>query len=102
MASEASYNSAMGLLKLWALIEADLTRARSMLPGSAAGDPGIREFAGFLDHNELELACDTLEDYGEQNPVSAEFWLALRDAAIKMQLSDRASRYEKKAKSLAI
>ncbi|MFZ0772855.1 MAG: hypothetical protein WCA49_00220 [Candidatus Sulfotelmatobacter sp.] len=91
----------MELPKLWALIEADLTRARSMLPSSADGDPAIREFGGFLDHTELELACDMLEHYGEHNVVSAEFWLALRDAATKMQLADRASQYEKYAKGLA-
>jgi hypothetical protein len=99
MVTEASYNSAMELPKLWALIEADLTRARSMLPSSAA-DPTIREFGGFLDHSELELACDMLEHYGEHNVVSAEFWLALRDAATNMQLADRAGQYEKHAKSL--
>jgi hypothetical protein len=90
----------MELPKLWALIEADLTRARNMLPSSAAGNPTIREFGRFLDHNELELACDMLEHYGEHNVVSAEFWLALSDAATKMQLADRAGQYEKHAKSL--
>jgi uncharacterized protein YjcR len=91
----------MELPKLWALIEADLIRARKMLPSSAAGDPTIREFEGFMDHNELQLACDMLEHYGKHNLVSAEFWLALRDAATKMQLADRASQYDKNSKSLA-
>ncbi|MGA2374843.1 MAG: hypothetical protein ABSF72_04950, partial [Candidatus Sulfotelmatobacter sp.] len=67
----------MDLPKLWALIEADLTRARSMLPRSAADDPTIHEFEEFLDHNELGLACDMLAHYGEHNPVSVDFWLAL-------------------------
>jgi hypothetical protein len=91
----------MELPKLWSLIEADLTRARGLLPSSVAGDQAIREFEEFIDHNELELACDMLEHYGEHNLVSAEFWLALHDAATKMQLADRASQYEKNAKSRA-
>ncbi len=78
----------MGLPKRWALIEADLNRARSMPPSSAARDPTISEFGGFMDHNELELACDMLEHYGEHNLVSAEFWLALRDAANKEPLKN--------------
>lgn len=84
----------MDLPKLWALIEADLARARSTLPDGAASHKTIREYKEFLDHNEFELACDMLEAYAEDRPVSEEFWLALRDAATKMQLPDRAGRYE--------
>jgi hypothetical protein len=35
-------------------------------------------------------ACDMLESYAENEKVSKEIWLALRDAAAKMQLSERA------------
>ena len=35
-----------------------------------------------------------LESYAEGHPVNKEFWLALRDAAAKMELYDRARRYE--------
>jgi hypothetical protein len=84
----------MNLPKLWALIEADLARARNTLPDDAACHQTIREYKEFLDRNELELACDMLETYAEDRPVRQEFWLALRDAATKMQLPDRASRYE--------
>ena len=92
----------MELPKLWALIEADLTRARSTLPDGAVNYKTIREYQEFIDHNELELACDTLEAYAEYHSVSRAFWLALRDAATKMQLLDRASRYERHAESLKI
>lgn len=81
------------LIELWKKIDADLRRARGTLPPEADADNSIREYQEFLDHNELELACDMLEAYAEEHPVSREFWLALRDASAKMQLNDRATRY---------
>ena len=77
---------ATDLPKLWALIEADLYEARSTLPDDAASHPAIRQYEEFLEHNELELACDMLEAYAEENRVSKEFWIALHDAAAKMRL----------------
>ncbi len=88
----------MDLPELWALIETDLARARSTLPEDALSHKAIRAYQDFLDHNELELACDMLEAYAEDHQVSREFWLALRDAAVKMQLPS-ATRYEAHAKS---
>jgi hypothetical protein len=82
------------LIELWKKIEADLRRARGTLPPEADADDAVREYQEFLDHNELELACDMLEVYAEDHPVSREFWLALRDASVKMQLHDRAARYD--------
>ncbi|HEY7116383.1 MAG TPA: hypothetical protein VH475_07350 [Tepidisphaeraceae bacterium] len=87
----------MDLWNLWKLVEADLVRARSTLPESAASDKTFQEYQDFLGHNELELACEMLEAYAEDHPVTTEFWLALRDAATKMQLSERAKRYELRA-----
>jgi len=88
----------MDLPELWALIETDLARARGTLPEDALNHKAIRAYQEFLDHNELELACDMLEAYAEDHQVSREFWLALRDAAVKMQLPS-ATRYEAHAKS---
>lgn len=82
------------LIELGKKIDADLRRARGTLPPEAEGDNAVREYQDFLEHNELELACDMLEAYAEEHPVSREFWLALRDASVKMQLYDRAARYE--------
>jgi hypothetical protein len=98
----AGYNGsiAMDLRELWALIEADLVRARSTLPNDAASHKAIRGYQEFLDHHELELACDTLSAYAEDHPVTREFWLALRDAATKMQLPERASQFQANAGSL--
>jgi hypothetical protein len=87
------------LRNLWALINADLKRARNMLPDDAASDATIRGYQEYIDQNELELACDMLEAYAMDHEASREFWFALRDAATKMDLSDRSSRYEKRASS---
>ena len=72
-------------------------RARSTLPEAAASTKAVRDCQEFLDHNELELACDMLEAYAQHHPVSQEFWLALRDAARKMELSSHVDRYELRA-----
>jgi DNA-binding SARP family transcriptional activator len=85
----------MDLPKLWAQIRADLEQARSTLLNNAANDKAISQYEEFLSHNELELACDMLESYAETHTVNREFWLALRGAAAKMELYDRARKYEK-------
>ncbi len=83
------------LINLWNQIEADLQRAYRTLPLSSVNNIALSEFKEFIEHNELELACDTLEAYAEDHLVSQQFWLALRDAARKMQLEERAVRYDK-------
>ena len=85
------------LIELWNKIDADLRRARGTLPPEADAYDAVREYQEYLEHNELELACDLLETYAEEHPVSREFWLALRDASAKMQLHDRATRYARLA-----
>jgi hypothetical protein len=89
--------ASLELIELWKKIDADLRRARGTLPPDAEKDNAVREYQEFLDHNELELACDMLEVYAEEHPVSREFWLALRDASVKMKLLDRAAKYEGRA-----
>jgi hypothetical protein len=89
----------MDLPKLWAQIRADLEQARSTLLNNAAIDKAISQYEEFLSHNELELACDMLAFYAETHTVNKAFWLALRDAAAKMELYDRARQYEKFANS---
>jgi hypothetical protein len=90
----------MDLPKLWALIKTDLERARNTLPMDATHHNAVKEYESFLSDNELELACDMLEMYAENEAASKEFWLALRDAATRMELPERASRYESYAKPL--
>ena len=85
------------LPKLWALIKADLLRARNLLPKSYDDSQSLRQYYKFLEHNELELACDALEDSAKDRTVSRDFWLALRDAASKMSLEENAARYQNRA-----
>ena len=92
----------MSLPELWTLIRADLTRARNTLPDGAASHNAVVEYEEFLNHNERELACDMLEVYAQGQRVSKEFWLALGDAAARMQLPDRARRYKKYAENFRI
>ena len=84
----------MDLPNLWTQIRTDLQRARNTSPSNATDDAAISEYEEFLNHNELELACEMLELYAESHAVSKEFWIALRDAAAKMELSDRTRKYE--------
>jgi hypothetical protein len=44
-----------------------------------------------------KLACDELEHYAKDHTVPKEFWIALRDAAIRMELFDRAKRYDQES-----
>ena len=85
------------LIELWRKIDADLRRAHATLPPEATDDSAVHEYQDFLDHNELELACDMLEAYAKDHPVSREFWLALRDASVKIHLHDRAARCDGRA-----
>ena len=89
----------MDLPKLWTQIRADLEQARNTLLNDAANDKTICQYEEFLGHNELELACDMLESYADGHTVNKEFWLALRDAAAKMELYDRVRKYENFANS---
>jgi hypothetical protein len=90
------------LPNLWALIKADLLRARNLVPNSSDDLPSLRRYCEFLEHNELELACDALEDSAKDRTVSSDFWLALRDAASKMQLEENAARYQNCAENRGI
>jgi len=89
------------LPKLWALIKADLLRARNLLPNSCDDSSSLRRYSEFLEHNELELACDALEESAKDRTVSSNFWLAMRDAAEKMRLEENAARYRSRAEKLA-
>jgi histidinol-phosphate aminotransferase len=88
------------LIEKWQTIDADLRRARRTLPPEADSNSLVLEFQDFLNHNELELACDMLEAYGDSHPVSREFWLALRDASMKMKLPERVTRYDSLARAM--
>jgi hypothetical protein len=82
----------------WAEIARLLREARadlSSVSGPAAGVPdgplrgSLAEFAEFLDHNELELAWDSLAAIAERIAASVAFWRRMARAAALMQLRDR-------------
>jgi hypothetical protein len=85
------------VLKLWRAIETDLARARQLLPEAAISAVAAVQFQEFLDHNELGLACSALEDCGIDRSPGSKFWLALRDAAARMGLSEQAEKYQRLA-----
>jgi hypothetical protein len=77
--------------KSWKITETLLERARHALPirhehEYAALSTQYREF---LEHNELELALDTLEELGHLISARGEFWRDLERAAENMGLVDR-------------
>lgn len=41
----------------------------------------------WIEHNELELALEELQGFGEIHQVPRQFWVHLRDAAIEMRLA---------------
>ena len=74
-----------------------MSGARNLLPHSVEDQQSLAQYYEFLEQNELELACDALEESAKDRVVSTEFWMVLRDAAIIMQLQENAARFEKRA-----
>jgi hypothetical protein len=86
------------LKRLWEAVRRDFDRARSLLPVRPAEVEGSLDRLGeWLDHNELELALDELESLGEDNTAPPKFWEALRSAAERMRLTERADRLGRRA-----
>ena len=76
------------LLKSWAITTRHLTAA-----AEALGGPHRREYEEFMVHNELELALDQLEAFGEESHQPQQFWEHLLAAAENMGLTKHAARY---------
>ena len=49
----------------------------------------LSEYRSFLEHNELELALDMLEELGDLVPCRGGFWRNLERAAESMDLHGR-------------
>jgi len=54
-----------------------------------------KEYAEYLDHNELELAMNALDDLGLLCNAQHEFWHQLESAASNMGLADEAERFRR-------
>ena len=82
------------LIESWAVTTAYLRTAEQQLAEEFAATDvsATREFNDWLDHNELELALDQLENMGSDSR-SPIFWSSLLAAAENMDLQSHAARY---------
>src|SRR5262245_23165875 len=79
------------LVKSWMVTETLLERARHALPAHHEQEYAapLTQYREFLEHNELELALDILEELGHLNSARGGFWRDLERAAENMGLVDR-------------
>jgi hypothetical protein len=86
------------LLKRWKATTALLKRAyRAIPPDSTETENRVvnlkKEFDEFLEHNELELALNCLEEIATLVPCRGGFWRDLERAAQMMKLEERAQQF---------
>lgn len=88
------------LEKQWALTAAELDAARSLIASQGGINDEVarylEQYEEYLEHNELELALDMLEEAGEVLPLPEAFWRRMMKAAEIMGLSDRFDGYREK------
>lgn len=73
------------ILKQWQVTEALLRQAATEIDGA----PEFAACEEYLNHTELELALDVLEDAGHHNNVARDFWWNLKKAAEVLGLHER-------------
>jgi hypothetical protein len=84
------------LIKRWRATTVLLQRARSTIQDSSAQiEELVKEFDEYLEHNELELAMDMLQEMAELTPCRGGFWRDLERAAEMMGLTDRAKYFRR-------
>lgn len=86
----------------WIEVGSLLREAQACLAsdGPAANVSG--EFEEFLEHNELELAWDTLAEIAEQAEVPSACWQKLAQAAWLMQIFSKAEEAARRAVGVGI
>ena len=79
------------LVKSWKVTETLLERARRALPARHEQEYAalVTQYREFLEHNELELALDILEELGHLISARGGFWRDLERAAENMGLVNR-------------
>lgn len=91
-------NKAMASLEeSWSVTIKHLTAGRALLPQEMFFEEARefdKEYAEYLDHNELELAMNVLDDLGLLCGAPNEFWHHLATAASNMGLADDAERFK--------
>ena len=70
------------LWKRWKVTEAHLEHARGLLPPPSSDVASeyerlLSEYQSFLEHNELELALDMLQELGDLVPCRGGYWRSL-------------------------
>lgn len=83
------------LIKSWKVTEALLRSARRALPEDQECASLLTQYHEFIEHNELELAFDILEETGHLTSAPGGFWKDLERAAENMGLTDRLSAIRK-------
>lgn len=82
----------------WTVTIEHLKASRALLPQEMLFEEAKvfeKEYAEYLDHNELELAMNALDDLGLLCNAPIEFWYQLESAASNMGLSDEAERFKR-------
>ena len=90
------------LEKQWKLTIAELESARGYIPPEGLDDElakYLHEYNEFLEHNELELALDMLEEIGESMSLPEEFWRSAKKSAEIMGLEKRYTYYLEKIRN---
>lgn len=80
--------------KRWKVTEAHLEHARGLLPAAppdlaAEYNRRLSDYRSYLEHNELELALDMLQELGDLVPCRGGYWRNLERAAETMELRGR-------------
>jgi hypothetical protein len=83
------------LEKKWKITITLLSEARAVLCQCQGVGKYIAEYDEYLDHNELEIALDMLEEAAVEaaSKPPKEVWLKLKEAAESMGLEDRCEFY---------
>jgi hypothetical protein len=82
------------LWKRWKVTEAHLEHARGLLPAPTTAVAAeykrlLTDYRSYLDQNELELALDMLQEFGDLVPCPGGYWRNLERASETMELHDR-------------
>lgn len=93
--------NSLELLKPWKVTQANLEHARAMLPPPSPEIASeyqrlLLNYTEYLDHNELELAMNVLQDIGNLVPCRGGYWRNLERAAKTMRLDHRIPYFRKR------
>ena len=82
----------------WRITTKHLKEAHALLPKDLYFEEAKafnNDFLEYIEHNELELALNSLDDLGILCNASNQFWRQLELAALNMELTSDAERFNK-------